>query len=443
MQMSDVHEGVKFGPVRLMPGVKRSHVAAYLWAAFVSIGIFTYATALQPYLLNVNIGVPKEVQGKISGDLQFWQEIVTLVLVGVFGALSDRLGRRVVYIVGFLVAALAYAAFPFADDTGQLLIYRIVFAVSLAALTGMLATVLADYPVDADRGKLTGISFTLNALGAVLFLVLLVNMPQWYRDSGLSEIDAGRAAYLTVAAVCLVSAVVMWGLKPGRPEQVTERLPLMTLLRQGLAAGREPRISLAYAASFAARADLVIVALFLALWVQSAAITDGATPAQAAKMQGALFGIVQGSALLWAPFFGWLADKIDRVTLVIIAVVLSVIGYGWMGFIPDPAASGAVYGAAAMLGVGQASGILASQVLVAQEAPGAIRGAVIGMVGFFGALGILAISKIGGIAYDDWRPGAPFIIMAGANLVLLVYAVWVRRQPRRAPSAVAAAMPRE
>ena len=88
--------------------------------------------------------MPKEVQGKISGDLQFWQEIVTLLLVGVFGALSDRLGRRVVYIVGFLVAALAYAAFPFADDTGQLLIYRIVFAVSLAALTGMLATVLAD-----------------------------------------------------------------------------------------------------------------------------------------------------------------------------------------------------------------------------------------------------------------------------------------------------------
>ena len=47
-----------FGPVRLMPGVTRGHVAAYLWAAFVSIGIFTYATALQPDLLEVNIGVP-------------------------------------------------------------------------------------------------------------------------------------------------------------------------------------------------------------------------------------------------------------------------------------------------------------------------------------------------------------------------------------------------
>jgi MFS family permease len=251
-----------------------------------------------------------------------------------------------------------------------------------------------------------------------------------YQGFGATETEAGRFAYLTIAAVCVVSALIMLGLKPGAPEQVTERLPLMTLLRQGLSAGKRPRIALAYAASFAARADLVIVALFLSLWVQTAALADGATAAEATSRQGALFGIVQGSAMLWAPFFGWLADKVDRVTLVIMATVLSVAGYGWMGFTPDPAVGGAAFGAAALLGIGQASGILASQVLIAQEAPGAIRGAVIGMVGFFGALGILAISKIGGIAFDEWRPGAPFIIMAGANVFLLAYAIWVRTQPR-------------
>jgi MFS family permease len=219
-------------------------------------------------------------------------------------------------------------------------------------------------------------------------------------------------------------------LKPGRPEQVTERLPLRTLLTQGLHAGRKPRIALAYAASFAARADLVIVALFLSLWVQSAALADGASAAEATARQGALFGIVQGTAMLWAPLFGWLADKLDRVTLVIIATVLSIVGYGWMGLTPDPAMGAAAFGAAAMLGIGQASGILASQVLIGQEAPGAIRGAVIGMVGFFGALGILFISKIGGLAFDEWRPGAPFIIMAIANVVLLAFAAWVRTRPR-------------
>jgi MFS family permease len=424
--MSDQSAGVKFGPVRLMPGVTRGHVGAYLWAAFVSIGIFTYATTLQPYLLEVNIGVPIEQRGGVSGDLQFWQEIITLMCVGLFGAWSDRVGRRIVYITGFLVTALAYAAYPFANDVGQLLIYRLIYAVGIAALGGMLATVLADYPVDADRGKLTGISFFLNAVGALLFFAVLTRLPSFYQGFGATETEAGRFAYLTISAVCVVSALIMLGLKPGRPDQLTDRLPLRTLLTQGINAGRQPRIALAYAASFAARADLVIVALFLSLWVQTAAIADGATAAEASSRQGALFGIVQGSAMLWAPIFGWMADKVNRVTLVIVATVLSVIGYGWMGFTPDPALGGAAFGAAAMLGIGQASGILASQVLIAQEAPSAIRGAVIGMVGFFGALGILAISKIGGYTFDEWRPGSPFIIMAGANIVLLVFAIWVR-----------------
>ena len=428
--MSAAPEGHRFGPVRLMPGVLPRHVGAYLWAAFVSIGLFTYATTMQPYLFEVNIGVPVGDRGVISGDLQFWQEIVTLLCVGLFGAWSDRVGRRAVYVVGFLVTGLAYAAYPFANDLGQLLIYRLIFAIGIAALGGMLATVLADYPVDADRGKLTGISFFLNAVGALLFFAVLTKLPQFYQGYGATETEAGRFAYLSIAAVCVVSALVMLGLKPGRPEQVTERLPLRTLLVQGLEAGKRPRIALAYAASFAARADLVIVALFLSLWVQTAAVADGATPAEASARQGALFGIVQGMAMLWAPFFGWLADKVDRVTLVIIATVLSIIGYGWMGFTPDPAMGAAAFGAAALLGIGQASGILASQVLIGQEAPGAIRGAVIGMVGFFGALGILAISKVGGYAFDEWRPGAPFIIMAAANVILLGFAAWVRTRPR-------------
>lgn len=425
----------RLGPIELMPGVTRRHVLCYLWAAFVSIGVFTYITTLQPFVLEVYVDIPPGERGVISGNLQFWQEIVVLATVGLIGAWSDRVGRRTVYVLGFLVTGLAYAAYPFANDPGQLLIYRLIFGIGVAALGGMLATVLADYPVDKDRGKLTGISFFLNAVGALLFFVVLSRLPQLYQSAGLSEQWAGRAAYLTAAAICVFSAFVMFGLKPGRPDQVGERVPLTTLVRQGLGAGRRPRIALAYAASFAARADLVIVALFLALWVQNAAIADGYSAAEAAARQGALFGIVQGCAMLWAPFFGWLADKIDRVTLVIVAIVLSIIGYGWMGLIPDPTQPTA-FAAGALLGIGQASGILASQVLIGQEAPGPIRGAVIGMVGFFGAVGILAISKVGGWAFDAWMPGAPFVIMALANVALLLFATYVRiaapREPREA-----------
>ena len=233
-----------------MPGVTRGHTLSYLWAAFVSIGIFTYATSLQPYLLEVNIGVP-------AADAARCREPAVLAGGGCPG--DGRLLRRLVrsrrpqarYVVGFLIAALAYAAYPFANDLGQLMIYRLVFAVGIAALGGMLATVLADYPVDADRGKLTGMSFFLNAVGALIFFTGLSRLPQVYQSAGFTEVDAGRASYLTIAAICLVSAIIMLGLKPGRPDQVTQREPLMTLLRQGLAAGRQPRIALAYAASFA------------------------------------------------------------------------------------------------------------------------------------------------------------------------------------------------
>ncbi len=415
------------GPIRLMPGVTRGHTLAYLWAAFVSIGVFTYATALQPYLLEVNIGVPVSQRGTVSGMLQFWSEVVTLLLVGVFGAWSDRLGRRIIYIFGFLVTALAYAAFPFANDVGQLLLYRLIYAVGAAALSGMLATVLADYPIDADRGKLTGLAFFLNALGALLFFSVLLRLPQFYQNYGFNALQAGQAAYLTIAGICLVSAVIMLRLKSGLPVKLTERVSIKTLLLQGLLAGRKPRIALAYAASFAARADLIIVTLFLSLWVQTSALKSGAGVAEAAARQGALFAVVQSAALLWAPFFGWLSDKVDRVTLIILATLLSIIGYGWIGFTPDPAAGTAVFAAAVMLGMGQASGILASQVLIAQEAPREIRGAVIGMVGFFGALGIMLISKIGGFYFDAWRPGAPFIIMAAANVLLLIFALKVGR----------------
>jgi hypothetical protein len=40
---------------------------AYLWAAFLSIGIFTYASTLQPFLFEVSIRLPVEQRGAASG----------------------------------------------------------------------------------------------------------------------------------------------------------------------------------------------------------------------------------------------------------------------------------------------------------------------------------------------------------------------------------------
>lgn len=431
---SSAQTSARFGPIALAPGVTVHHTLCYLWAAFVSIGIFTYITTLQPYVLRVNLGIAPGDTGKVGGSLQFWQEILALLVIGLVGAWSDRVGRRLVYIVGFMVAALAYAAYPFANDYNQLLIYRLVFALGVATLGGMLATVLADYPQERDRGKLAGLAFFLNASGALIFFTLLNRLPSFFASRGLDELWAGRASYLFAAGVCVLSALIMFGLKPGRPAEVKPKVALLEQARSSVTAARQPRIALAYAASFAARADLVIVALFLAQWMQNVAQMDGMTAAEAAKKLSLPFAAVQIAATFWAPFFGWLSDQLNRVTLLIIAIVISIAGYGWVGITADPLQAAAVP-ALIVLGIGQASGILGTQVLIGQEAPGAIRGAVIGMVGFCGAVGILAISKLGGFAFDHWTPGAPFLIMALANAALLIFAVYVRA---RSPGPMAA-----
>jgi predicted MFS family arabinose efflux permease len=57
------------------------------------------------------------------------------------------------------------------------------------------------------------------------------------------------------------------------------------------------------------------------------------------------------------------------------------------------------------------------------------------MAGFFGAVGILVISKLGGYTFDNWMPSSPFLLMALANALLLIYAFWVRvRWPRERAS---------
>jgi MFS family permease len=415
----------RFGRLRLSPGVMPRHVMAYLWASFVSIGLFAYGTTLQPYIFTVNLRIPPEQRGVLSGDLQFWQEVLALLVMAFIGAWADRVGRRALYVLGFVITAVAYATYPFAQNYDQLFMFRMILAVGVGMLGALMQIVLADYPIDEDRGKLAGTATLLNCLGALIFLGGLSRLPAQFHNAGLSELWAGRAAYLLAGAVCLISAVIMLALKPGRPPLAVARTPILTLVRLGIAAGKSPRIALAYAASFTSRADLVIVALFLSLWVQTVATGEGFSAPEAAQKQGMLFGVVQGAALLWAPVFGRLTDRFDRVTMVIVALILSIVGYGWVGLIDNPLHSSA-FPAAIMMGIGQSSGVIATQVLVGQEAPGAIRGAIVGMVGFFGALGILVISKVGGVAYDQWMPGAPFMIMAMANALLLAYALYVR-----------------
>jgi len=425
----------RLGFIELAPGVLPRHALSYLFAALISIGLFAYLAALTPYVLTVNLALPDAEQGRASGLLQSWQEIVILLVIGWWGAASDRVGRRAVYIAGFVLMAIAYVLYPLASSLPVLIAFRLVFGCAVAALGAMLATVLADYPLESSRGRLTGFAFFLNGIGSVLFLVGLTQLPRLYAAAGASALNAGRYAYFTVASVAVLGALVMLGLKPGPPTRIVARKPLSALLAEGVRAARNPRILLAYGGGFTSRADLSLITLFLALWAAQAAVADGLDAAHAAGRVGMIIGTTQIAAMLWAPVYGYLGDRMPRTLHFTVAFTIALIGYSWVSLQPDVAAREAIP-ALIVLGMGQVSTILASTVLLGQEAPKAVRGSIFGLQAFCGGLGILAISWLGGLLYDHVAPSAPFLLVGALNGVVAVWAGWVhlRRQAEAAPS---------
>jgi MFS family permease len=109
-----------------------------------------------------------------------------------------------------------------------------------------------------------------------------------------------------------------------------------------------------------------------------------------------------------------------------VASALACFGYVWFGLQDDPFRP-AMYVAAVFLGVGEMSGILASQALVGQVAPERGRGAVIGVFTLCGSVGIFLAAIVGGILFDAWRPSAPYVVVGCVSglLCLLAIHTWV------------------
>ena len=394
----------------------------------------SFLPQMQAYLLTEFVNAPQEEHGRISGMLNFWQEIVIILVVLVVGPLSDTLGRKPIMVTGFVVMAAALALHPEVTSVPQLLAVRCLFGVGVACVTVLAVTLLADYVSDASRGKGAGIQGVMNGLGAVVAVFLLLKLPAIFQRGGATAIEAGTQTYYWVAGLSALFGVMMiFGLKSGRPQAAVEaRQPFGELARVGYSAARDPRIALAYGASFIARGNLAIVGTFLALWGTNYGTTVlGLGRAEALAKAGALVGMAQGVALLGAPIFGILADKLDRVKALAVALLVSGIGYGSTFFVTDPF-GGLMIFCAVFIGLGEVGCIITSGVLISQQSPERNRGAIIGTFNLAGAVGILIASVAGGWLFDHWREPGPFVAFGLLAWVIAIAALLLIKREHKA-----------
>ena len=430
--MTDVtaeEEGIKFGPVYLEPGVTKWNARTYLFSAFWTIGFLSFMSFLQNYVLKVHLNMPANEIGRAIGTLSFVGEIALLTVSPFFGSLSDKVGRRPIFALGFLWVGAGFALYPLATSYEMLLIFRAFMGVGAAALGGMMATVLSDYPQNRSRGFMAAMSGWANGLGAMMMIFLLSKLPHYFSGKGVSAEMAGTYTFWVTTGLCVMTAAVCYmGLKPGKPGKSKKREKVTLLVKQGFSAARgNPRLALAYSESFIARGDLLMIGTFLSAWLIQAGMSNGLDAPEATSNAGRIGGMVQAVTLIWAPIFGIILDRFDRASVVIFAMMLAVIGYAGVGLTADPTSPSAIL-ALVMLGIGEFSAIMAGQALVAQEAPIDNRGSVLGVFAFCGALGLLTLSMIGGHLFDDIGPGAPFLLVATVNGVILCFAIYVRKK---------------
>ena len=413
--------------IDLTEGVKRRHLLAYFCAAFISSSYAGALAMLQPGLLEV-LGIDRAQQATLTGNLSAMQEVILIVLMGVMGALADRYGRKPVYIFGLLATALGFTLYPYAESIAELVAYRIIIAFGSAAMIGMMVTVIADYSQDSTRGKANGLQGLIATLGAFL-PPMLGALPKLFVDQGFDELAAQRMTFATAGSLGVIGAfAVAIGLAPhvGKVSQHA-RESIATMLREGLRASNEPGIALSYGAAFISRGDLAVTGAFMSLWlVQFGTGSLGMEPSQAMFELAVprVMAVVSG-ALIGSLLMGYISDKVTRVTAVTLASGLAAVVYLSIWFVDDPTAPW-VMALLGVMGIAEISAFVSSQALVGERAPAERRGAIIGLFGVSGAIGILIGTAGGGWLFATYGPSTPFVLFGFLNGIVFLWALRVR-----------------
>lgn len=402
-------------------------MCGFYLSCFTAIMLATFVPATQPFLLSEVLHIDKDNQGVISGNLNFWGEIVIILSVGLIGSLSDRLGRRLVTTASYAIAAIGIGLYGLAESIGQLYFARCVYSLGIAGISTMIVTLMADYAADNSRGKATGFLGIMNGLGAMVAALVLVKLPAIYQGQGFNAEQAGFATFACIGLLTLIVAVLIFlTLKPGVAIQNEQKKSVFKQIEEGFTAAKDPGISLAYAASFVARGNLAVVGTFFTLWASIYGTQElGMSSAEALAKGGGLVAISYVASLLSAPIFGILTDKVRRVDAVAITMLVAVIGYGGTFFVSVPF-SWQMIVCLIFIGMAEVGCIITSGVLIAQQSPARVRGSTIGVFTFCGAVGILVASIVGGQLFDHWLKSGPFVFFGGAAGVVLIWALFVR-----------------
>jgi MFS family permease len=158
--------GKRFAGIPVPADLTRLNFFNLYLASLCAACLITIPAILQPAFLKEVINIPPEQAGSINSGLQNMTQVAMLLFVGMIGILSDRVGRRILIVIGFLVCAIFFVLFGHAKDIslamgitsvgGQLFVtylIRFIIGIGIFLAFPQFITMIADYTTPRHRGK--------------------------------------------------------------------------------------------------------------------------------------------------------------------------------------------------------------------------------------------------------------------------------------------------
>lgn len=434
----------RFAGIGVKPGLTKVNYFFLFFNTFI-LGMFMGLPAVvQPAFMKDIIEIDLAYSGSINSFLQNMSQIATLAFVAIIGALSDKIGRKILIFFGFIVLTFSFYFFSISNTIAQFLgispetaaticaylsfmpgqasaftefapgllvsyLMRFLVGIGFILAFPQFITMVGDYTTDKDRGK--GMAINGMAMGLSAILVFIVFGAILSR----SGVIAGLNTAIIIAGIAaILTAVFMKDRMPEKPKKKEGLKDVIPVVKQSRA------LKASYVSALITRADMVVLSTFLIAWGVKAAPEMG-IESGAATMKVTIPLIVIGVVSFLAyPVIGILLDKKGRMFTIILSMLFAGVGLLLFALAPNPFHP-LCFAGAVVAGIGISGSIAGTNTLAIDASPVTMMGAIMGGMNTMQPVGVLFFLALGGFLFDKITPEAAFALKGGVTLLLCIW----------------------